>query len=54
MLVPPSKPDAYTMDDSDGEKNCPNNQEAPELFTKASVEVLAPARQAQQYGKKSR
>ena len=54
LLLPPSEPDAPAMDDSDREKNCASNQEAPELFVKASVEVLAPARQAQQSGKKSR
>jgi hypothetical protein len=48
LLMPPSEPDAKAMDNSDGEKNCPSNQEAPELFVKASVEVLAPARQAKQ------
>ena len=54
LLLPPSEPDAPAMDDSDREKNCASNQEAPELLVKASVEVLAPARQAQQSGKKSR
>ena len=54
VLLPPTKPDTPAMDDSDGEKNCPSNQEALELFVKASVEVLAPARQAQQSSKKSR
>ena len=54
LSVPATKPDSPAMDDSDGEKNCPSNQEAPEFFIEASVEVLAPARQAQQSSKKSR
>ena len=53
LLLPPTKPDAYAMDNSHRDKNCPSNQEAPELFIKASVEVLAPARETQQSGKKS-
>src|SRR6516165_5501023 len=54
LSVPATKPDSPAMDDSNREKNCPSNQEAPELFVNASEEVLAPARQAQQSSKKSR
>ena len=53
LLLPPTKPDAYAMDNSHRDKNCPSNQEGPELFIKASVEVLAPARETQQSSKES-